>query len=288
MSIVPVIAGFRTRAQVGLVPPRSRSTNIDPAGSAIHYGGSSVPVSSHSDCEAFWRSWQSMHMRPGGLGTRDGASDIAYNLGPCQHGYVLAGRGAGVRSGANGTTASNGAYYAICGIIGAAQNPTPALLNAYAWCVATLRDAGAGAGLEPHSLWRDTGCPGDKIRARIPDIRRAATTGGTTTMPASGALPHPLRIGRRDATFAVGPGPTLHLLRDAAQAADLYGGEWRSDRTSVDGISLFRYRGQPTVWALVRKGGRGWQAGIANRRTAAAIAGDDWRSSVAVVDRMPV
>lgn len=159
MSItIPKITGFVTRAQAGLRPPRSISKNIDAknGGVALHYGGSNVPTSGHDSCISRWKSWQNYHM------DGHGWVDIAYSMGVCQHGYAFAGRGAGVRTAANGTNYGNSTHYAVCWIGGAQQTPTPEALSAIAWCINALRSGGnAGRSVKPHRFFKATGCPGN-------------------------------------------------------------------------------------------------------------------------------
>lgn len=155
------VAGFVSRAQAGLRRPTSVSRNITPSngGVAGHWGGTAQRVNTHADCLKIWRGWQSYHMRVHGW------SDIAYTMGYCQHGYAFAGRGAGVRTAANGTNAGNQSYYAVTWIGGQGQAPTRAALDAFEWCVLTLRKAGAGRRVRPHNAFKDTACPGPQVKA---------------------------------------------------------------------------------------------------------------------------
>lgn len=167
MSITePRIAGFVSRDAAGLRAPRSVSRNITPAGggTVVHYGGSNVPTSSPASATATWRAWQKYHM------DTHGWADIAYTMGVDNWGFVYAGRGAGIRTAANGTSHANQNYYAVCWIGGAQQTPTPAALSAIAWAVETLRESGAGLEVRNHSDFRSTSCCGDDLRAQTPKI----------------------------------------------------------------------------------------------------------------------
>lgn len=150
------ITGFVSRADAGLQAPRSVSRSITPAsgGVALHYGGPAVAIDSHQDCVRVWRGWQTFHMNTKGW------ADIAYTMGVCQHGYVFAGRGAGVRTAANGTDAGNQSYYAVCWIGGKGQQPTQLALDAFDWAIENLRKTGAGRRTRPHHVFRSTECPG--------------------------------------------------------------------------------------------------------------------------------
>ncbi len=97
--------------------------------------------------------------------------DIAYSMGVCNHGYVLAGRGARRRTAANGTDEGNQHFYAVVWLGGGNQQPSKAALDAIDWCVEELRaTGGAGNRVLPHSHFRDTGCPGDHLRQRAAQI----------------------------------------------------------------------------------------------------------------------
>lgn len=92
--------------------------------------------------------------------------DIAYTMGVCQHGYVFAGRGSGVRTAANGSNHGNNTHYAVCWIGGRRQTPSPAALSAFAWAINELRNnGGAGNSVKPHSLFSSTACPGSQLRS---------------------------------------------------------------------------------------------------------------------------
>lgn len=150
-------AGFVTRAAAGLRPPRSYSRNITPGqgGVAVHYGGPPVRIKDHAGCLRTWRAWQAFHM------DSHGWADIAYTMGVCDHGYVLAGRGAGVRTAAQGTNAGNDDYYAVVWLGGDTETPSPEALQALEWAVRELRShGGAGDRVRPHKAFHTTSCPG--------------------------------------------------------------------------------------------------------------------------------
>ncbi len=156
-----VSKGFLSRAELGLAPPKSISRNINPqeGGSTVHYAGGDQEVSTllrgHTRCINLWRAYQKYHM-----GSRNFA-DIAYNGGFCQHGYVFAGRGVHIRSGANGTAFGNYRFYAWCWIGGEGETPTKEALQALAWIIRDARrQGGAGRRVVPHSFHKSTGCPG--------------------------------------------------------------------------------------------------------------------------------
>jgi hypothetical protein len=184
----PAITAFRSRAQLGLVAPRSVSHDIDanPGGVAVHYGGDPGPVTDHAGCEARWRDWQRMHMA-----APRGWNDIAYTGGYCSHGYAFAGRGINTRTAGQGTNDGNQRYYAVCWVNDREQ-PTPEALAALAWWIQQLRAAGAGLDVRAHRLFHSTSCPGDALAAyaKLLDgkpLPTSPTSGGLTVDGVLGA-----------------------------------------------------------------------------------------------------
>jgi len=153
------------------------SRNITPGrgGCVVHWGGPRQSNGSHAQCEATWRAWQSMHMGPGGLGTRNGANDIAYTAGFCNHGFVLAGRGWDVRTGANGSNVGNQSNYAFAWIGGSGQTANRRALDALEWLILEARTKGsAGDRSRPHSDFQSTSCCGNQLRNVARSLDRQA------------------------------------------------------------------------------------------------------------------
>jgi hypothetical protein len=98
-------------------------------GVAIHYAGFNVG----GDPAAIMRSIQRTHME------QRGWWDLAYSACVALDGTVLEGRGLLVRTGANGTNASNRDYLAICLLIGPDQTPTTAMVEAVRQRIGTLK-----------------------------------------------------------------------------------------------------------------------------------------------------
>lgn len=156
----PKITGFLSRSELKMRLPRSVSYNINPerGGSTKHYGGSGSAPIKHEDCLKRWLSWQNYHM------DGHGWVDIAYTAGYCNHGYVFAGRGYGVRTAAQGTDIGNQTAYAFVWIGGDVDNPTRAALDALDWLIVDARAHGkAGKLFNNHRDWHSTGCPGDYL-----------------------------------------------------------------------------------------------------------------------------
>lgn len=159
-----------TRAAWGARPPRAvtRLPVAQAKGAAIHYSAA-APQADHRRCAASVRAIQAMHMAPGGLGAKGGGADIAYSHLLCQHGYCFRGRGIGVRTGANGTTAGNDWGYAVC-VLGHDRadraDITPELRRALTRVLQWYEQQIPGHAIFlPHSYFRRTACPGDELRA---------------------------------------------------------------------------------------------------------------------------
>lgn len=168
------IVGFVSRTDAGLRAPKSVSRRITPdqGGVAVHYGGPAARLHDHGGCITLWRGWQRFHM------DTHGWADIAYTLGVCDHGYVLAGRGAGVRTAAQGTNAGNDDYYAVVWLGGQGEVPSLAALEALEWAVGELRThGGAGVKVRPHSRFHKTACPGPMLTAKAAALDGVQITG---------------------------------------------------------------------------------------------------------------
>jgi len=188
------IKGFVTRADAGLRSPRSISRKITPGngGCAPHYGGPPQPAakfgSSHQVCINTWKAWQNYHM------DTHGWSDIAYTAGFCNHGFVFAGRGHGIRTAANGTNYGNQNFYAFVWIGGEGQQPSQLAYDACDWLIEDARTKGAGRAVKPHRFFKSTGCPGDPFAnyARLRDGLNIATASHVS--PPAPASPRPTSI----------------------------------------------------------------------------------------------
>lgn len=146
-----------SRETLQLRPPEKVGGNINPGrgGIAVHWGGEALAIRSHSDCIKAWRAWQRHHMDVKGW------ADIAYSWGICDHGYVLTGRGWGVRTAANGTNDANTRYLAICWIGGEGETPSIPALAAFDDMITYCRSRGAGLEVKPHRALTSTDCPGN-------------------------------------------------------------------------------------------------------------------------------
>lgn len=159
-----------TREQWGALPPRV--VNALPVqttrGLAAHYSGTAAELG--RDGAAVMREHQSFHMRPVAQGGR-GWFDIAYSFEVDSRGTIYVGRGWGFRTAANGTTAANDAYFAVCyqGADKAGREDfTRAAAVAFGQlCADYKRLTGRWPDVPPHSALTSTSCPGDEIRAFV-------------------------------------------------------------------------------------------------------------------------
>jgi hypothetical protein len=202
------IKGFRTRADLKMRAPKSVSRNINASlgGVAVHYGGSepNPAPSQHADCENTWRAWQNYHM------DHNGWVDIAYTAGYCNHGYVLAGRGYGVRTAANGTNDANYKYLAFVWVGGGSATPSELAFDALDWLINDARkNGGAGPLVKPHKFFYPTSCPGTILTAK------AATRDNKPVPLPTGVIVIPVSVGPKPTTtpqvpFPLPTKPRLH------------------------------------------------------------------------------
>jgi len=150
---------FVSRAEWGARKPKSAGNSISshPKGVAVHYEGPQMGSRDHSKCDDLVRTIQAFHMD-----SREWA-DVAYSYMVCEHGYVYEGRGVGKGSAANGTTAANLAYYAVCGLVGKGDNVTSNLTDGIREAIDICRRAGAGNEVVGHRDLFATECPGDVL-----------------------------------------------------------------------------------------------------------------------------
>jgi hypothetical protein len=143
---------------------------LDPAtlrGFAVHWPGTSAPLGSPppSSIAARLESYRKMHTAPGGLGTVDGASDIAYQTAIDQEGRVWPLRGATAKSGANGSGTTNALWGAVLLLLGPGEDPSRRLVQAVqdyraeVW----LRHFPRATRVVGHRDLHGTTCPGPEV-----------------------------------------------------------------------------------------------------------------------------
>lgn len=153
---------YASRADWGARPPRSVSHAIAPAGWAVHYSATPAPAD-HARCLAAVRAIQREHMDVARW------SDVAYNFVVCPHNWLIEGRGWGVRSAAQGTTAGNDHYLAVC-LLGRDVAGVVDLADGHRQALAYVVDHEGPLHkiprvCRPHSSFHATACPGDEVRA---------------------------------------------------------------------------------------------------------------------------
>lgn len=188
---------FVTRAEWG-ARSASTSTDITPAGVAVHWEGPHIGTFPHSSCAALVRGIQAYHM------DTNGWADVAYSAIACPHGYIFEGRGPGHRTAANGTDDGNQRFYAVCFLGGEGDDFTAEARQAINDAIDWL----GGGEIVGHRDLTSTACPGDEISAWV----RAGhpSPGGTTPAP-----PPPTE---EEVTMIVFDGPP-----------ERGGGVWKSD-----------------------------------------------------------
>lgn len=153
---------FVTRAEWGAQYPPAFTRIPGPVlGVTCHWEGPHMGTWPHSQCARKVRTIERFHKI-----TR-GWAGIAYTLLVCPHGYVFEGRGAGVRSAANGDSAigGNDRWYAVCYLGGQGDSFTPDGKRGMDDAIAYLREHGAGQVVNGHRDHHATECPGDLIYA---------------------------------------------------------------------------------------------------------------------------
>jgi len=154
---------FITRAGWGARPPKSNGNAIGPRplGVAVHYSEGNLGSSPDSLCDDKVRGIQRYHM------DTKGWADIAYSFLVCPHGNIFEGRGTGRGSAANGTTAANLDYYAVCALGGPKDTPSVLMLAGIGVAIGLCRNAGAALKVLGHRDLFPTACPGTALYAYV-------------------------------------------------------------------------------------------------------------------------
>ena len=132
----------------------------------MHYSGmDSDEQANHARCAGRVLGIQRYHME------EKGWLDIAYSHVVCRHGFVFVGRGYGIRTAANGTTAANDHYFAVCflgddtpgraDVTRQARHALGELIRDY------QRRYPRALHVRPHSAFTSTLCPGRELSAWI-------------------------------------------------------------------------------------------------------------------------
>jgi hypothetical protein len=126
---------------------------------------------SHEQHRGFLRQWQQMHIARG-------SNDFEYGSLICPCLIWMEARTEFdnwlVRVGSNGTTSANDNFTSVQLMIGVGQSITSGEKEALAEAIAELRAHGWGNSVKPHSFFYSTACPGDSVRAALPEISRMA------------------------------------------------------------------------------------------------------------------
>lgn len=153
-----------TRADLGW--PATASAYWPTAnGVKIHYEGTPVHITDHSQCMPHWTDIRNSHL----ANTTEGYVDVAYNFAVCRHGYVLEGRGLRHETGANGNQTLNKAHYAVVAFLGDEGDtvPTDDMLNGLRDAIEYFQANGAGPEIKGHRDGYATTCPGDNLYAWV-------------------------------------------------------------------------------------------------------------------------
>lgn len=148
-----------SRAAWGARPPTNPPAAISPWGPAIHWEGTRLGVRVPGEYAGIVRGIQRFHMETKGW------NDIAYNALVSPHGQVFEGRGRNVRSAANGSSAGNAGWVAICYIAGVGDPFTEAGKKGVVEAAVFL--GVADGGWTVHHDHVPTACPGGEITAWV-------------------------------------------------------------------------------------------------------------------------
>lgn len=175
---------FLSRDELGLARPNSisRRVNFNSGGVMVHWGGPAQGVTTLSQAVKKWKSWQLYHMNTKGW------ADIAYNMGFWRN-YVFAGRGAAVRSAANGTSDANTRYAAVAWIGGQGEMLNELDYRTLGTIVEELRKIHVGNEVRPHSAVRQTTCPGPDLKAWALSANNSTNLGARPLPPISRPTP---------------------------------------------------------------------------------------------------
>jgi hypothetical protein len=132
----------------------------------VHYSGmDSDEQTNHARCAGRVRGIQRYHME------EKGWLDIAYSQLVCKHGYVFVGRGYGIRTAANGTTAANDHYFAVCFLGDDTPRQSDLTRQARHALGELIRDYQRryprALHVRPHWAFTSTECPGRELSAWI-------------------------------------------------------------------------------------------------------------------------
>lgn len=190
-------------------------------GIALHWPGMATRRRGFDQVAQSLRAWQRFHI------ATQGWSDIAYQEAVDQDGNVYVLRGFGTRSGANGNTDLNGRFGALLLVLGPAEEPTAAMVQAVHRRVEAFRDKYPGARrIVGHGSIRPGGteCPG-----------RAANR-----LIANGAFAPPRVVSNHVTRARTYLGDVLDLLTDAAAQLDQVPADRREARLGASQARTIR------------------------------------------------
>lgn len=161
-----------TRAEWGAKPAKA-VTRWDPddlLGVAVHHFAKPRALKTLAGSKSQMRAVQAVHMGPGGLGTKDGGNDIAYNHCVDVRGAIFEGRGFLAQTGANGNEAVNRTHASVCFMGDSDLDGFPEAAQAsIAWLLAEWFKRGVSMRAVAHGdISPDgTACPGNRAEAWV-------------------------------------------------------------------------------------------------------------------------
>lgn len=171
---------FVPRAGWEARPARQRTPLIEARllGIALHYSAMNADEQAlHKNCAGRVCAIQKFHMSKDPNDPTKPWDDIAYSHLVCKHGWVFEGRGWLIRTAANGTTAANDGFHAVC-FLGddTVGRDDVTIAGRRALMQIMLRGIELhprATALRPHSFFKNTECPGDELRKFLSEFRAA-------------------------------------------------------------------------------------------------------------------
>lgn len=200
-----------SRSELGW-PPSAAADWPTAKGVKVHYEGTPVHITDHSQCASHWTAIRNSHL----ANTAEGYVDVAYNFAVCLHGYVLEGRGLHKKTGANGNRTLNSDHYSVVAFLGDSGDtqPTVEMIQGLRDAIAYFQENGAGKEIKGHRDGYATSCPGEPLYALVTS---GALAGGVTTPVTPAPNPSPAQSSVPWPGIYVGTGSSNDTVRRVQQ-----------------------------------------------------------------------
>ena len=246
-----------SRAEIGLLPPKEVSHQLTPKGWVLHWvGGTGMAQSmTENQAKSLIRSLQQDAFQKG-------YSDVQYSFFVDPAGRVYEGRGWTVRSGANGTSLSNGTLWAVCFLGGPGVRYTPeARQGLLSLCREGMGRVAQATSVTAHRAVQgvSTACPGNEGATVAAWLTAALHAPPVPTVPEEDdvtivAQPKPPALNGRTPTARAVPKLGVVLLENGARlSGDKPSGKnftWRHPQVPAN-ATLIGITGLPSTRGIV-------------------------------------